>query len=603
MHRASGWRKALRELTSPFGWQDVLPEYVFDRGVEYAETGRVVSWSLQDGVIHAVVHGAADYRVFLHVEDVEKSRCSCPYGGPCKHMVAVALRVARETRLDGIRGGQPLDLDACLGSIGDGELPGYVADVMASRPDVSLLVRASRFVHTAPTRWADEASLSRLHQEARALLLAADRIAQGDAAIPFDSDAPPPVTVTYTGAGWESARRLIQTFADALAGATPAALAPYAVYDFRRLVARFGDDVPDDDELHHRALLRSLGAPLATAVKRLSGLGEAAIDAWRAWSLAKLSEATCAEDVLVALAALQGGWLDTRHLRAACERVTALDDFPRPPGLRGCVPHVPWIPLPLATLIEENWREMIAFALQMGDLAAADEIARMRPVLDREADMRLAQAAMDAEDWGIAESSLKRIAGTRPSADVWAMLADVMDCQGKSDGATSCLREAFLCDPTGDRRDRWLARVPDEIRHDAVIQCANLLLNQRHLAAACGLLLHQGRLADAWRALEVGIQGAEMWSPGPGLERVMTEFAAQDAGRLVRLVARVALEAIDLRGRDAYRRACRWLVVLRAGLMDAGRGAAWDEVRAAVEAESRRLPALRDELRASGLLA
>ncbi|WP_367305613.1 SWIM zinc finger family protein [Alicyclobacillus acidocaldarius] len=603
MHTASKWRKALRELTSPVGWQDVLPEYVFYRGVEYAETGRVVSWSLQDGAIRAVVRGAADYRVLLHIEDVEQSRCSCPYGGPCKHWVAVALHVARETRLDGIRGGQPLDLDACLGSIGDGELPGYVADVMALRPDVSLLLRATRFVRTAQVRWADKPSLSHLHQEARALLLAADQIAQGDAAIPVESDAPPPVTVTYTGAGWESARRLIQTFADALAGATPAALAPYAVYDFRRLVARFGDDVPDDYELHHRALLRSLGAPLATAVKRLSGLGEAAIDAWRAWSLARLSEATCAEDALEALAALQGGWFDTRHLRAACERVVAVDDFPRPPGLEGCVPHVPWVPVSLATRIEENWREMIAFALQMGDLAAADEIVRMRPVSDRDADMRLARAAMDAEEWEIAESSLKRIAGTRPSADVWQMLAHVMDRQGKSDDAMSCLREAFLCDPTDERRECWLARVPDEIRHDAIIQCANLLLNQRHLAAACGLLLHQGRLADAWRALEVGLQGAEMWSPGPGLERVMAAFAAQDAGRLVRLVARVALKAIGLRGRDAYRRACRWLVVLRAGLMDAGRGAAWEEVRAAVEAECRRLPALRDELRSSGLLA
>ncbi|WP_277093267.1 SWIM zinc finger family protein [Alicyclobacillus mali (ex Roth et al. 2021)] len=603
MHKVSKWRKALRELTSAVGWQDVVPEYVFYRGVEYAETGRVVSWSLHDGAIRAVVRGSADYRVFLHIEDVEQSRCSCPYGGPCKHWVAVALHVARETRLDGIRGGQPLDLDVCLGSIGDGEVPAYVADVMALRPDVSLLLRTMRFVQTAPARWANEPPLSRLHQEARALLLAADQIAQGDAAVAAERGAAPPFTVTYTGAGWESARRLIQAFADALAGETPAELATYAVYDFRRLVARLSDDVPGEYELPHRELLRSLGAPLAAAVKRLSGLGEAAMDEWRAWSLARLSEATCAEDALDALAALQGGWFDTRHLRAACERVIAVDDFPRPPGLEGCVPHVPWIPVSLATRIKENWREMIAFALQMGDLAAADEIARMRPVSDRDADMRLARAAMDAEDWEIAESSLKRIAGTRPSADVWAMLADVMDCQGKSDGATSCLREAFLCDPTDERRECWLARVPDEIRHDAIIQCANRLLNLRHLASACGLLLHEELEADAWRALEVGLQGAEMWSPGPGLERVMAALAAQDAERLVRLVARVALEAIGLRGRDAYRRACQWLAVLRAGLIDAGRGAAWDEVRAAVEAECRRLPALRDELRASGLFA
>jgi len=602
VHHASSWRKALRDLTSPLGWQDVLPEYVFYRGVEYADEGRVISWSLQDGVICGVVRGAADYRVLLHVDDVERSRCSCPYGGPCKHMVAVALHVARETRLDGIRAGQPLDLDARLGVIADGEVPSYVAEVMAARPDVSLLVRAARFVHTAPARWAHGVSLSTLEQEARALLLAADAIAQGDAAITVRRDAPPPVNVTYTDAGWASAERLIQAFAEALAGAAPAAIAPYAVCEFRRLVARFGDDVPDDYSYRHRALFRALAAPLATAVKRIGELGEAAVDAWRAWSLAKLSEAACAEEALVALSALQGGWLDAHHLRAACERIVAFDDFPRPPGLDGCVPHVPWIPRPLATLIEENWREMIDFALQVGDLAAADEIARMRPVADREADMRLAEAAMNALQWAIAESSLKRTATRLSSADVWAMLAHVMDRQGKSDGATSCLREAFLCDPTGDRRDAWLARLPRGARRDAVVQCAHLLLNHRQIAAACDLLLHEGCVHDAWRALEAGLQGAEMWSPGPGLEGVMARLAAEDADRLVQLVARVALEAIGLRGRDAYRRACRWLAALHNGLTAAGRGAAWDEVRAVVALESRSLPALRDELRAAGLL-
>ncbi|WP_245629608.1 SWIM zinc finger family protein [Alicyclobacillus sendaiensis] len=243
MHHASSWRKALRDLTSPSGWQDVLPEYVFYRGVEYADEGRVVSWALKDGVICGVVRGAADYRVLLNVDDVERSRCSCPYGRPCKHVVAVAVHVARETRLDGIRQGQPLDLDALLGAVGDGEWPAYVADVMASRPDVSLLVRATRFVHTAPARWADGVSLSKLEEEARALLLAADQVAQGDTLISASRDEPHSVTVTYTDAGWESARRLVQGFADALARHAPAPLAPYAVYEYRRLVARLGDDV------------------------------------------------------------------------------------------------------------------------------------------------------------------------------------------------------------------------------------------------------------------------------------------------------------------------------------------------------------------------
>ncbi|WP_304459923.1 SWIM zinc finger family protein, partial [Alicyclobacillus sendaiensis] len=119
----SVWRKALRELTSRLAWRDVLPEYVFERGVQYAKDGRVVCWSLTDGVVHAVVRGAADYDVALHLCQVERSRCSCPYGGPCKHLVAVALHVAWETRLDGIAGGEKLDLDAYLGRFEAGEVP------------------------------------------------------------------------------------------------------------------------------------------------------------------------------------------------------------------------------------------------------------------------------------------------------------------------------------------------------------------------------------------------------------------------------------------------------------------------------------------------
>ncbi|WP_234969657.1 hypothetical protein [Alicyclobacillus vulcanalis] len=68
------------------------------------------------------------------------------------------------------------------------------------------------------------------------------------------------------------------------------------------------------------------------------------------------------------------------------------------------------------------------------------------------------------------------------------MLADVVARQGKSDGATSCLCEAFMCDPTEARRDRWLARVPDACRGEAVAMCAHRLLHARKLDPACNLL-------------------------------------------------------------------------------------------------------------------
>ncbi|WP_206831357.1 SWIM zinc finger family protein [Alicyclobacillus fructus] len=602
MPAAAAWRKALRELTSSSGWEDLLPEFVFHRGVEYAEEGRVASWSLQGSVIHAVVRGEAAYQVDLHLEDLAKSRCSCPYGAPCKHMVAAALHAAREVRLSGLWREAPFDLEVELASGVEHDLPAHVQRAVSWRSDVATLIRTLAFVHDAPVRWTESITLADLDREARLVLLAADRIAQGETAVRVEGDMPLPATVTYSPAGWDSARRVVELFADVLADASPPCLAPYAVYGFRSLVADWGVDVPDDYELEHRALLFSLHPQLARAVKRLAGTGETAIEHWRTWSLARLSEAACAEDALVALASLQGGFVDSPHLVAAANTVAAFDDFPRPAHLEGCVPHVPWVPFTMASWIQDNWRHMMASALALGDLAAADALARLSPEVAPEAEEALAEAAISAQAWDVAESSLERLTSHWPTAERWDRLAHAFRRQGKVERAASCLREAFLCDPNDDRRDRWLTLVPEAARATELIRCAGQLMKARRLPPACRLLLDHGLISEAWRILELGLEGAEMWEPSPGMDAVIARFAQEDARRVTEHILHVALAAIRLRSRGPYRRAVKWLVALHAGLVASGRAAVWEEARTALAAESRRLPALRDELRASGLV-
>ncbi|ULL13241.1 hypothetical protein DVH26_01340 [Paenibacillus sp. H1-7] len=60
------------------------------QGWEYYHKGRVAGIELVHGVeIHALVNGTRSYEVILDMDRFEKSECSCPYEGCCKHMAAV----------------------------------------------------------------------------------------------------------------------------------------------------------------------------------------------------------------------------------------------------------------------------------------------------------------------------------------------------------------------------------------------------------------------------------------------------------------------------------------------------------------------------------
>jgi len=70
----------------------------FERGVAYAEAGRVRNLKAGEDVVIATVRGSRAYRVRLWVGNGGPSfECDCPVGEEgsfCKHCVAVALEVA-----------------------------------------------------------------------------------------------------------------------------------------------------------------------------------------------------------------------------------------------------------------------------------------------------------------------------------------------------------------------------------------------------------------------------------------------------------------------------------------------------------------------------
>jgi uncharacterized Zn finger protein len=69
----------------------------FERGLAYAEAGRVSNLKRGDHEVTATVRGNRAYRIRLWVEDGDPSfACNCPVGeegGFCKHCVAVAIEL------------------------------------------------------------------------------------------------------------------------------------------------------------------------------------------------------------------------------------------------------------------------------------------------------------------------------------------------------------------------------------------------------------------------------------------------------------------------------------------------------------------------------
>jgi uncharacterized Zn finger protein len=93
-----------REFRRTFSQQAVASfagRRFYERGVLYAENGRVRKLRAEASSVEATVRGSSSYRVRLWVDDEEPAyECSCPMGEKgafCKHMVAVALVAAGRT--------------------------------------------------------------------------------------------------------------------------------------------------------------------------------------------------------------------------------------------------------------------------------------------------------------------------------------------------------------------------------------------------------------------------------------------------------------------------------------------------------------------------
>ena len=70
-------------------------ERTTERGVRYYRSGRVLYARVERDTVVALVAGSRDapYTVFLTIDDPAKSRCTCPVGTTCKHLVAVLAAI------------------------------------------------------------------------------------------------------------------------------------------------------------------------------------------------------------------------------------------------------------------------------------------------------------------------------------------------------------------------------------------------------------------------------------------------------------------------------------------------------------------------------
>lgn len=79
------------EHLSPREIQKMCDAPIYERGVEYYQSGAVIDRRLAGDSVTATVMGTQDYRV--EVGKGMHFRCSCPFefSGPCKHVVALLL--------------------------------------------------------------------------------------------------------------------------------------------------------------------------------------------------------------------------------------------------------------------------------------------------------------------------------------------------------------------------------------------------------------------------------------------------------------------------------------------------------------------------------
>jgi tetratricopeptide (TPR) repeat protein len=78
-------------------------EIVLERAREYVADKKVDEVSISENTAKAIVHGTEDYDVLVEIGPRKheiKATCTCPYSkaGQCKHIIAVLLKLAKQTR-------------------------------------------------------------------------------------------------------------------------------------------------------------------------------------------------------------------------------------------------------------------------------------------------------------------------------------------------------------------------------------------------------------------------------------------------------------------------------------------------------------------------
>lgn len=83
------WNRLVQDVTSNFD------DLTLKRGFQYYKQGCVQYLNMPSSIsIESTVQGTSQYRVRIHLEIFSESRCSCPVGRPCKHMIAALLELA-----------------------------------------------------------------------------------------------------------------------------------------------------------------------------------------------------------------------------------------------------------------------------------------------------------------------------------------------------------------------------------------------------------------------------------------------------------------------------------------------------------------------------
>jgi non-specific serine/threonine protein kinase len=73
----------------------MVPSHIYGRGLQYFREHRATITENGERVLRAVVRGARSYQVEVFAENGHLSAsCECPYGAPCKHVVAALLEAA-----------------------------------------------------------------------------------------------------------------------------------------------------------------------------------------------------------------------------------------------------------------------------------------------------------------------------------------------------------------------------------------------------------------------------------------------------------------------------------------------------------------------------